>query len=176
MHKFERLSEIQMQMRKPLPPAGLVYGKAEGETVRAPRFAKFLKVFKINPLLFQNDQKTNKTMLAWRQLLNFPECWDIFKNVAREKHQTKTTTARAMRDENGTSKTYRRGEWQQREITRALRHERDLFEGKTATKKKMRQLSGSSTREEAAEHQKSKKYKHVPKSKCKCEGHCPPRA
>ena len=51
-------------MRNPLPPAGLVYGKAGGETVRAPRFAKFLKVFKINPFLFQNEQNNNKKGLA----------------------------------------------------------------------------------------------------------------
>ena len=61
---FARLSEIKIQKRKPLPPAGLVYGKAKGETVQAPRFAEFSKVFKINPYPFQNEQNNNTKDLA----------------------------------------------------------------------------------------------------------------
>ena len=64
LKKLQTCSEIKMQMRRPLPPAGLVYGKAGGETVRTPRFAKFLKVFKINPFLFQNDERSHKSVLA----------------------------------------------------------------------------------------------------------------
>ena len=90
------------------------------------------------------------------------------KQQQRGQCETRTVPTRHIEGENGNSER----------ITRALRHDRDLFEVDTATKKKMkmRQLSGSSTREEAAEHQKSRNYKHVPKLKCKCEGHCPPRA
>ena len=58
----------------PLLPAGLVYGKAGGKTVRAPRFAKFSKVFKINPYLFVHAQNNNRKGIAKRKLFNFPEC------------------------------------------------------------------------------------------------------
>ena len=82
-----------------LPPAGPVYGKAGGETVRAPRFAKFSKVFKINPYLFLNKNNNYKNASlddSSSTLLSAEKSSKMFC-------ESKTAAAREMQEQNGNS-------------------------------------------------------------------------
>ena len=62
-----------------------------------------------------------------------------------------------------------------RDFERATARANGIYECKTAAGKKC-DSKGKSASKKAAEHEKLTISTHLPKSKYKCETHCPPRA